>query len=103
MAGNGRLVDPSGRRIPTEEEKRAFASQMQAAQAEIRFGRLALQAIAVLLYEKKTRKRAIPKATMRAIVEQNLNLVIREDGENVYLELREPEPIEQERTDGSDR
>lgn len=98
---NGRLVDPSGKRIPTEQEKQAFAAQMRSAQAEIRFGRLALQAIAVLLYEKKRRERTIPKATMRAIVEQNLNLVIREDAENVYLELRDPEPIEQERTDGS--
>lgn len=97
---NGRIVDPFGRRIPTEQEKQAFAAQMRNAQAEIRFGRLALQAIAVLLYEKKRRERTIPKATMRAIVEQNLNLVIREDEENVYLELREPEPIEQERTDG---
>lgn len=99
---NGRIVGPDGKRIPTEQDRARFVQGVQAAQAEIRFGRLALQAIAVLLYEKKRRERTIPKATMRAIVEQNLNLVIREDEENVYLELREPEPIEQEeRTDGS--
>lgn len=101
--GGARLVGLDGKRIPTEADRAQFEAGMRQAQAEIRFGRLALQAVAVFLQEKKSRKRTIPKETTQAIVGANLNLVIREDAENLYLELQEPEPVEQEGTDGSDR
>src|SRR6187402_3342889 len=94
----GRIVGANGQPIDgrAQDRERAMAAQF-------RFGNLALQAIAVFLYEKKDRKRTLPKATIRSIVESNLNLVVREDAENVYLELQEPDPVEQEGTDGSDR
>jgi hypothetical protein len=90
FGSNGQPIDPQAR-----ERERAMAAQF-------RFGNLALQAIAVFLYEKKDKKRTLPKGTIRSIVESNLNLVIREDAENVYLELQETEPREEE-PDGSDR
>jgi hypothetical protein len=87
----GRIFGANGQPIDAraQDRERAMAAQF-------RFGNLALQAIAVFLYEKKDKKRTLPKGTIRSIVESNLNLVIREDAENVYLELQETEPREEE-------
>jgi hypothetical protein len=99
----GRIVGANGQ--PLGEGARRQQEAFAASAAQARFAGLALQAIAVFLYEKKDRKRTLPKETIRAIVGSNLNLVIREDAENVYFELQETEAPEAPEggPDGSDR